>query len=52
MWEENERSIAMSQQMEKDQQQSLDFVEYKPLNSSFVRDSDSNFDSFGVIAKN
>ena len=51
MWEKNERSIAMAQQMEKDLQQSLDFVEYKPLNSSFIRDNDSNFDSFGVFAK-
>ena len=29
MWEKNELSIAKAQQMEKDQQQSLDFVEYK-----------------------
>ena len=51
MWEKNERSVAMAQQMEKDLQQSLEFVEYKPLNSSFVRDNDSDFDSFGVFAK-
>ena len=47
----NNRSLALADIMIDDYLKAFDLVEFKPLDSSFSRDRESNFASFGVFAK-